>query len=116
MTVLNPVDVEQKILELTNRIAKGIRVFTTRYDAFLAADRDFDLAFAKVKLKTEGSIEDKKSRATVETINLRLARDVAEVAFKEADKLLKALELELRALQSIGASLREQYRVAGRGE
>jgi len=46
----------------------------------------------------------------------REARDVAEAAFKYADRRAKALELELRALQSIGASVRSMYAVAGRGE
>lgn len=116
MTALNPPQIEQKILDITNRIAKGISVFTKRYDEFLATDRDFDLAFARVYLEAEGSIEDKKKQATIKTYELRTERDVAEVAFKQADKLLRALELELRALQSVGASVRQQYNVAGRGE
>lgn len=116
MTVLNPVEIESKILGITNRISKGISVFTERYDKFMAADRDYDLSFARAYLEAEGSIEDKKKRAIVSTHDLRTARDVAEVEFKQADKLLRALELELRALQSIGASVRQQYSVAGRGE
>ncbi|WP_426716498.1 hypothetical protein ACEN19_11130 [Corynebacterium auriscanis] len=116
MSDINPVEVEQRILELTNRIARGIKVFRDRYDKALETDRDHELRIARAYLKSEGSIEDKKKQAIVECFESRVKRDVAEVAFKEADKLLKALELELRALQSIGASLREQYRVAGRGE
>ena len=52
----------------------------------------------------------------IETFESRTERDVAEVAYKQADKLLKALDSELRAWQSIGASVRMQYAVAGRGE
>ena len=52
----------------------------------------------------------------IETFESRTERDVAEVAYKQADKLLKALDSELRAWQSIGASVRQQYAVAGRGE
>ena len=46
----------------------------------------------------------------------REARDVAEIAYRHADKIHKALDSELRAWQSIGASVRQQYAVAGRGE
>lgn len=116
MEPLNPVTVERHVLELTNRISKGIRVFSDRYADFLEKDREFDKAYARAYLEAEGSIKDKEKTAVLETFEARTLRDVAEVAYKSADKLLKALDSELRAWQSIGASVRQQYAVAGRGE
>lgn len=116
MQPLNPVQIEQHILELTNRISKGIRIFSDRYSGFLEADREFDKAYARAYLTAEGSIKDKEKTAVLETFEARTARDVAEVAYKNADKLLKALDSELRAWQTLGASVRQQYAVAGRGE
>lgn len=113
---LNPVDIEQHILELTNRISRGIQVYTKRYAEFLAADRDYDRAFAQAYFSAEGSVEDRKKSAELKTYQERERRDVAEVAHKQADKLHKALSDELRAFQSIGASVRQAYAVAGRGE
>lgn len=113
---LNPVQIEQKMLQISNRISKGIQVFTERYRDFLDKDREYDRAFAHAYLMAEGSIKDKEKTAVLETIDERAERDVAEVAYKQADKLHKALSDELRALQSIGASVRQQYAVAGRGE
>ena len=104
------------MLDLTNRISKGIRVFTDRYSEFLEKDRAFDRDYARAYLRAEGSIKDKEKQAVIETFESRTERDVAEVAYKQADKLLKALSDELRAWQSIGASVRQQYAVAGRGE
>ena len=104
------------MLDLTNRISKGIRVFTDRYSDLLEKDRAFDRDYARAYLRAEGSIKDKEKRAVIETFESRTERDVAEVAYKQADKLLKALSDELRAWQSIGASVRQQYAVAGRGE
>ena len=116
MTPLNPVQIEQHILELTNRIGKGIKIFSERYADFLEKDREFDKERAHAYLRAEGSIKDKEYRAAIDTFESRTERDVAEVAYKQADKLLKALDSELLAWQSIGASVRQQYAVAGRGE
>lgn len=116
MEPLNPVMVERHVLELTNRISKGIRVFSDRYADFLEKDREFDKAYAHAYLKAEGSIKDKEKAAVLETFEARTARDVAEVSYRHANQLLKALDSELRAWQSIGASVRQQYAVAGRGE
>ena len=116
MEPLNPVQVETSMRELTGRISKGIQVFTQRYRDFLDADREYDRAYAHAYLKAEGSIKDKEKKATLNTIEEREARDVADIAHKQSDKLLRALDSELRAWQSIGASVRQQYAVAGRGE
>lgn len=112
---LDPVSVENHIRELVNRIAKGIRICAERYTAYQTADREFDRAYAQAYLAAEGSIKDKDATAKIETMPEREARDVAEAAHRHADRLAKALELELRAYQSIGASLRSMYAVAGRG-
>lgn len=116
MQPLNPVLIEQNILELTNRISKGIRVYSDRYADFLEKDREFDRAYARAYLEAEGSIKDKEKTAVLETFEARTARDVAEIAYKHANQLLKALDSELRAWQTLGASVRQQYAVAGRGE
>lgn len=113
---LNPVEVENLIRDISNRIAKGVKVVSDRYGIYLEADREYDRAYASAYLAAEGSIKDREHKATLECIAQRQVRDVAEVAYKHADRLAKALELELRAIQSIGASVRQMYAVAGRGE
>jgi len=114
--VLNPVDVETGIRELSTRIAKGVAVVSSAYAAYLLQDRAYDRAFALAYLNAEGPAHERKYVAEVDTNEEREVRDVADVAFRHADRLAKALELELRALQSIGASVRAMYGVAGRGE
>ncbi|MGV0426947.1 hypothetical protein [Corynebacterium pyruviciproducens] len=116
MAPLNPVDIENHIRELVNRIAKGIRVCNERYVAFLESDLAYDREYAKAYLRAEGSIKDKEKIATLETLEVRGHRDVADAAYRHADKLAKALDLELRAYQSLGASVRQMFATAGRGE
>lgn len=114
--VMNPVDIESAIREVANRIANGVKVCSERYKAFLAADRYFDYAFAQAYMAHEGAAHEKKYAATLATFGEREARDVADAAYKFAERKHRALQDELRALQSVGASIRSMYAVAGRAE
>lgn len=114
--VLNPVAIESHIREISNRIAKSASVCNDRYVAFLEADRAFDVAESTAYMSHDGAAHEKKHAAVLATQDEREARDVADAAYRYADRLAKALESELRAYQSIGASARAMYAVAGRGE
>ena len=114
--VMNPVTIEAAIRDCATRIASGVAVCNERYEAFLTADRNYDREFARAYLNAPGSIVAKKYEAEVATTDLREARDVADAAYRYADRLSRALQDELRAWQSVGASVRAMYAVAGRGE
>lgn len=114
-TVLNPVDIEQAIRTCSERIANSVRVCSERYRAFLDADREYDQAFAQAYLNADGPQAEKRYSAELATEVQRKERDRADAAFKYADRQAKALELELRAYQSLGASVRSMYAVAGVG-
>ena len=114
--VLNPVVIENRIRDISNRIANSAKVCNDRYVAFLQADGAYDKAYAAAFLDHKGPQTEKKYAAELATADERTARDVADAAYRYADRLAKALESELRAYQSIGASVRAMYQVAGRGE
>lgn len=114
--VLNPVEVEKAILQTEARITRGVRVVSEQYEKFLTADREFDVAYSKAYRGADGTIEDRKHEAIIATEKLRQKRDDAEVLFKYADRQAKALQETLRAFQSVGASVRTMYGVAGRGD
>ncbi|MBF6213721.1 hypothetical protein IU487_22145 [Nocardia puris] len=116
MTDYNPADVEAAIRQCANQIAEGVRVCGERYAAFLDADRLYDAAYARAYLDTTGPVHERKYGAELVTQDERAARDAADAAYKYADRRARALEAELRALQSVGASIRSMYGVAGRGE
>lgn len=112
----NPAEVEASIRECANRIAKSVTICGERYDAWKTAERAYDTAFAKAYLDATGSIKDRTYKAELETAELREAMDVADAAYRFADRTAKAVESELRAWQSVGASIRAMFGVAGRGE
>lgn len=111
---LNPVQIESTMRNLITRVAKGIQVTSDRYAEFSEADRLFDQAQARAYLEAEGPVKEREARVELVTAEERARRDVAEVAFRHADRLSKALDLELRAWQSIGSSVRQAYGNAGR--
>lgn len=112
----DPVSIEEAIRNCANRIAKGVTVVANRYSAFLDADRAYDQAYAQAYLEAGGAAHERKYIAELATVDERQARDLADAAFRYADRQAKALESELRALQSVGASSRAMFSVAGRGE
>lgn len=107
--VLSPVTVEQSIRDLSNRISNGVRVVSDRHRDFLDADRAYDLAFARAYMASEGAAHERKYAAELATQAERERRDAADVLFRYADRQARALENELRAWQSIGASVRAMY-------
>lgn len=112
----NPVQIEHAIREIANRIGNGVAVCDQRLRAFMQADHAYDVAYARAYLKADGPQAEKKYQAELDTVEERTARDVADAAYRYADRQAKALQDELRAYQSIGASIRNMYGVAGRGE
>lgn len=115
-TDYNPVQVEEAIRKCANRIAEGVKICGNRYATYLEADHLYDKAFARAYLAADGPVHERKYTAELATDAERQARDVADAAYKYADRTAKAAVEELRALQSVGASIRQAYSVAGRGE
>jgi hypothetical protein len=65
--------------------------------------------FASAYLSHEGPAHEKTYATELVTAAERDVRDIAQLAFKHADRQARALESELRAYQSIGASVRAMY-------
>jgi hypothetical protein len=114
--VWNPAEVEQRIKDISERISRGVGVCDKQYRAHLEAERLYDAAFALAYLDHPGPAHEKKYAAELATHDEREARDVADAAYRYADRTARALENELRAMQSVGASIRAMYATAGRGE
>lgn len=114
--VLNPVQIEAAIRNVAERISRGVKVCSERYEGYLSADREYEQAFARAYLGADGPAHERKYTAELETAQERERRDVADAAYRYADRTAKALEAELRAYQSVSASVRQMYAVAGRAE
>jgi ATP-dependent DNA ligase len=114
--VLNPVAAEQKIQELSERIAKGVGVVTAAEREARAKKRAFDLAYAHAYKNAGGPAHERRYTADITAMPHREEADTAEIAFKHAERTAKALEKELLAWQSINSNLRAMYATAGVGQ
>ncbi len=107
--VHNPADIERRLEELANRIAKGVTIISNAEREARAARRDFDLAYAHAYKRSEGPVNERKYAADIDTMPHRERAEIAELAFRHAERTAKALEKELIAWQSIGSSVRTMY-------
>ncbi|MET0415798.1 MAG: hypothetical protein ABW022_07235 [Actinoplanes sp.] len=111
--VFNPVDVEQAIRQVSTQISKNVLFADQEYRKFLTADHLYDLAFARAYMAHKGPAHEKRYAAELATEQERSDRDVAEAAYRYADRQAKALDAELRSWQSVGASVRSMFTGAG---
>lgn len=110
---VNPVAVENAIRDIANEIALGVQTVSAALAAFRAAERAYDLAFAREYMDFSGPAHMRKYAAEIETTDLREKRDIAEAAWRLADRRARSQELELSAYQSINRSVTQMYGAAG---
>lgn len=114
--ILNPVQVEQKILETSNRIAKSAGECDRRYRAFLEAEWKYEQAYAKAYMGFDGPQQEKRYAAVEATADEKKALNVADAAYRYADRLARSLQAELMSYQSVNRSVLATYSAAGVGE
>lgn len=107
--VLSPVDVEEAIRGAANDIARGVVIVSNAEAKAREAVRIYDRAYAAAYLAAEGPAHEKRYRAELATAAERDAMDVAELAFRHAERTARSLEAKLRAFQSVGASIRTMF-------
>ncbi len=111
--IANPVTVEAHIRECSEQIAKGVKICDERYRLYLQADHEYDVAFAHAYMNHQGPAHERKYATELQTMKERAARDAADAAYRYADRRSRAFQEELRAWQSVGASVRAMYGAVG---
>lgn len=110
---LNPVDIEQAIRRLANETARAVRIVSDRLGAFREAERIYDAAVAHEYLAWKGPAHEKKFAAELATTELRRDRDLAEVAWRYAERSAASVERQLSAYQTLNRSVAQLYSAAG---
>lgn len=107
--VLNPVDLEQRILQVKNHVHRGVDIFTEKLDAYLKAETEYEYAESVAFLKHDGPQTEKRHAARVAAYELHKAMDDAKVQYRHTEKKLEALMAELFALQNLNKGVRAMY-------
>ena len=105
MDQVTPAWVESRLAWLTDQIDQGVAVVSERESAWLLAAREYDREFARAYLVADGPQAEKKYRAELECAQLRIDMEVAKLAFRHAERKMRALETQLTAVQTISRSL-----------
>jgi hypothetical protein len=90
-----------------------VKVCNDKYEAYVKANTEFEVSYAKALMAYDGPGYKAKYAAVIATEELRTKRDVADVAYKYAKYLAKALQDDLRAWQSVNKSVQSAYSAAG---
>jgi prefoldin subunit 5 len=109
MPDLNPVQIENRILASANTLSKTIEEMDSTLRVFQEAQREYDRARARAFLGAAGSIPERNAQVELAVVGERDTKDVAEAAWAYARNRSRALQSELDALRSVGASVRTAY-------
>ena len=111
----SPVAVEQRLAYIDDQITQGVDALAEAYSKYAHAKNELEKANARAFMNYSGALGAKKYAAIVATTELRDQLTVADIAYHYAKTRSEALKDQLSAVQSIGASVRAQYEIAGRG-
>lgn len=106
---LSPEQIEAAIDRARRNIARGVRVVSDAEEKARTAARAYDRAYAQAYLDHEGPQQQKRYAAELATEEEREAKDVAELAYRHAQRVAEGLRDELSALQSIARSVAAVY-------
>lgn len=106
---LNPVDLENRILEVKNHVHRGITIFSEKLEAFLNAETEYEHAESLAFLDWEGPQTEKRHAARVAAYEERKAMNRAKVEHRYTEKKLDALIAELFALMNLNKGVRAAY-------
>lgn len=106
---LNPVEMEQQILEATNIVAKSVRPVSDAYNTWQQSELAHKLAYAKAYTSAQGSIEERKQIAALATEAEAQKLIEAEVVYKRLLDYQRSYRDKLSALQSLSKSVVAAY-------
>jgi hypothetical protein len=107
--VLNPVDLENQILNIKNRCHQGVEIFSEKHSAFLDAETTFEQSRAHAYLLHDGPQTEKRHAAEIGAHDAKRALDQARVEFEYTKRKLDAYMAELAALQNLNKGVRAMY-------
>ncbi|MEY8763379.1 MULTISPECIES: hypothetical protein [Clostridium] len=110
---VEPIEVTDALYNTSKRLDKGADIITSKAKDFAQSEKIYRIALAKeiTKLRTEGvptTLINNLARGNENVADLKFNRDLSQEVLKASHSMLRALETEVSALQSI---LRVQERI-----
>ena len=110
---LNPVTLEQEMIDSLNSISKSIKPVSAAYDAWKTAELAYKREFALAFREAEGSVKDREQAAVLESEAAADEMKDAEVVYKRLLDFQRAYRDRLSAVQTLAKSVNAAYNAAG---
>lgn len=114
--MLSPVQIEQEMVKALSSITKSVGPVSKAYDAWKQAELAYKKAYAVAFAGAEGSVEDRKQQATLDTYDAATDMHTAEAQYRYMVDLQKTYRDKLSAFQTLAKSVLAAYGAAGVGE
>lgn len=112
----SPVAIERRLADIDHAISVGVDALADAYDRYADLKNRVEIETARAYMSYSGPAHAKKYAAILATEQLRYELAIADGAYHRSKWKNEGFSEQLKAVQSIGASVRAQYGVAGRGE
>lgn len=111
----SPNDVVIQLAALSRELDERTRDLNEADVAAVNAREAAKLAEAKAFLAADGSVEARKSKAVIQTHEIRLAAEVAEAGVRGLQRTIRTLQTRIEVGRTYGATLRSEMALAGYG-
>lgn len=100
------IELTRALYNTSKRLDKGADIITSKAKEFAQSEKDYRIALAKeiTKLKISGmpvTLINDLARGNEEVASLKFNRDLAQEVLKASHAMMKSLQVEVSALQSI---------------
>jgi hypothetical protein len=106
---LNPVELEQQILDMKNRCYTGAKILKEKNAEFLDSKTAYEKIKSQAFMDHDGPQTEKRHAATLAAYEARKNLDRAQVEFEYTETLLKVCLADLMALQNLNRGVRTMY-------
>jgi hypothetical protein len=112
---VEPMEVTDALYKTSKRLNEGINVITSKAKGYAQSEKDYRIALAKeiAKLRAQGmptTLISDLARGNENVADLKFNRDLNQETLKAAHAMMKSLQVEVSALQSI---LKVQEKIEG---
>lgn len=108
-------DVHQNLAQLSRELVELLGEYQRSNIARAKAEQTYKVAYASAYLSAEGSIEERKQRATLTTADQARDAAIAEVTFDNIRAALRVLGQRLDAGRTIASTIRAEAIATGVG-
>lgn len=111
----SPAAIERRMAELETELDSAVTQYRTLGEAAALAAKHEEMAYARAFLGAEGSMDLRKQKALLDTVEVRFDRRVADHKVAVQKQILYKLHDEVDLVRSRGANARKEAELAQSG-